>query len=65
MISMSCWVRDDTETAAYMIVEKLFDDRMACLARRNHFANRGNRLTLDEYVSMKHMLISRTEPASA
>jgi len=45
---------------AYMIVEKLFDDRMACLARRNHFANRGNRLTLDEYVSMKHMLISRT-----
>jgi len=50
---------------AYMIVEKLFDDRMACLVRRNHFANRGNRLTLDEYVSMKHMLISRTEPASA
>ena len=45
---------------AYMIVEKLFDDRMACLVRRNHFANRGNRLTLDEYVSMKHMLISRT-----
>jgi DNA-binding transcriptional LysR family regulator len=45
---------------AYMTVEELFDDRMACLVRRNHPANRGERLTLDEYVSKKHMLISRT-----
>jgi len=45
---------------AYMIVEKLFDDRMTCLVSRNHPANRGDCLTLDEYVSMKHMLISRT-----
>jgi DNA-binding transcriptional LysR family regulator len=45
---------------AYMTVEELFDDRMVCLVRRNHPANRGERLTLDEYVSMKHMLISRT-----
>jgi DNA-binding transcriptional LysR family regulator len=44
----------------YMIVEKLFDDRMTCLVRRNHPANRGDCLTLDEYVSKKHMLISRT-----
>jgi len=45
---------------AYMTVEELFDDRMACLVRRNHPASRSERLTLDEYVSMKHMLISRT-----
>ena len=45
---------------AYMTIEELFDDRMACLVRRNHPANRSERLTLDEYVSMKHMLISRT-----
>lgn len=44
----------------YMIVEKLFDDRMTCLVGRNHPANRSDRLTLDEYVAMKHMLISRT-----
>jgi DNA-binding transcriptional LysR family regulator len=44
----------------YMIVEKLFDDRMTCLVSRNHPAIRGDSLTLDEYVSMKHMLISRT-----
>jgi DNA-binding transcriptional LysR family regulator len=44
---------------AYLIVEKLFDDRMTCLVSLNHPVNSGDRLTLDEYVSMKHMLISR------
>ena len=44
-----------------MIVEKLFDDRMACLVRKNYPTKRGGRLPLDEFISMKHMLISRTE----
>jgi DNA-binding transcriptional LysR family regulator len=43
-----------------MIVEKLFDDRMTCLVRKNYPKNRGGRLTLNEFISMKHMLISRT-----
>jgi DNA-binding transcriptional LysR family regulator len=44
----------------YMVVEKLFEDRMTCLVARNHPAIPADRLTLDEYVAMKHMLISRT-----
>lgn len=43
-----------------MIVEKLFDDRMTYLVRKNYPKNRAGRLTLDEFISMKHMLISRT-----
>jgi len=43
-----------------MMVEKLFVDRMTCLVRKNYAKNRGGRLTLDEFISMKHMLISRT-----
>ena len=48
-----------------MIVEKLFDDRMTCLVRKNYPKNRSGCLALDEYVSMKHMLISPRERASA
>jgi DNA-binding transcriptional LysR family regulator len=44
----------------HLVVEKLFDDRMTCIVSRNHPANRAELPTLDEYVSMKHMLISRT-----
>jgi DNA-binding transcriptional LysR family regulator len=46
--------------AGYLISEKLFDDRVTCLVSRRHPANEGVRLTLDEYLSMRHMLISRT-----
>ncbi|MGH9776753.1 MAG: LysR family transcriptional regulator, partial [Candidatus Acidiferrales bacterium] len=46
--------------AGYLISEKLFDDRMTCLVSRSHPANEGALLTLDEYLSMRHMLISRT-----
>jgi DNA-binding transcriptional LysR family regulator len=42
-----------------MIVQKLFEDRMTCLVARDHPAVRTDRLTLDEYVALKHMLISR------
>ena len=45
--------------AGYLISEKLFDDRVTCLVSRSHPANEGARLTLDEYLSMRHMLISR------
>ena len=45
--------------AGYLISEKLFDDRVTCLVSRSHPANEGVRLTLDEYLSMRHMLISR------
>jgi DNA-binding transcriptional LysR family regulator len=45
--------------AGYLISEKLFDDRVTCLVSRRHPANEGVRLTLDEYLSMRHMLISR------
>ena len=44
----------------HMIVQKLFEDRMTCLVARDHPASRAERLTLDEYVALKHMLISRT-----
>ena len=43
----------------HLVVEKLFDDRMTCLVSLNHPVNSGDHLTLDKYVSMKHMLISR------
>ncbi len=44
----------------HMIVQKLFKDRMTCLVARDHPAVRTDLLTLDEYVALKHMLISRT-----
>jgi DNA-binding transcriptional LysR family regulator len=45
--------------ASYLISTKLFDDRVTCLVSRSHPANKGVRLMLDEYLSMRHMLISR------
>jgi DNA-binding transcriptional LysR family regulator len=45
---------------SYLISEKLFDDRVTCLVSRSHPANEGVGLTLDQYISMRHMLISRT-----
>jgi DNA-binding transcriptional LysR family regulator len=39
--------------------EKLFDDRMVCAVREDH-REVGDRLTLDEYLALPHMLISRT-----
>jgi DNA-binding transcriptional LysR family regulator len=37
----------------------LFDDRMACLVRADH-PSVGDTLSLDEYLALPHMLISRT-----
>jgi DNA-binding transcriptional LysR family regulator len=45
---------------AYLSKTKLFDDRMACVVGRQHSLGKSGRLTLEEYVSCKHMLISRT-----
>ncbi|PWB90584.1 LysR family transcriptional regulator [Methylocystis sp. MitZ-2018] len=45
---------------AYLSRTKLFEDRMACVVGRQHMIGRSGRLTLEEYVSRKHMLISRT-----
>lgn len=46
--------------APYLRKEKLFDDRMTCVVARKHPISRKKELTLEEYVSRKHMLISRT-----
>ncbi len=46
--------------AGYLNSDKLFEDRMACLAGNGHPANADGPLSLQEYVGMKHMLISRT-----
>ena len=45
---------------SHLVREKLFDDRMVCVVRRDHPKARGTSLSLDDYLSMKHMLISRT-----
>ncbi|MCI0654026.1 MAG: LysR substrate-binding domain-containing protein [Methylococcaceae bacterium] len=45
---------------AYLNSEKLFQDRMACLIRKEDAETDQNELSLDEYVAMKHILISRT-----
>ena len=45
---------------AYLSRTKLFEDRMACVVGRQHMIGKSGRLTLEEYVSRKHMLISRT-----
>lgn len=46
--------------AAYLNKAKLFDDRMTCVVARKHPVGKKKALTLEEYVSRKHMLISRT-----
>lgn len=45
---------------AYLSKAKLFDDRMACVVGRRNSIGENGPLTLDEYISHKHMLISRT-----
>jgi len=45
---------------AYLSRTKLFEDRMACVVGIQHMIGKSGRLTLEEYVSRKHMLISRT-----
>ena len=47
---------------AYLSRTKLFEDRMACVVGMQHMIGKSGRLTLEEYVSRKHMLISRTGP---
>ncbi|ULO23797.1 LysR family transcriptional regulator [Methylocystis sp. SB2] len=44
----------------YLSRTKLFDDRMACVVGMQHMIGKSGRLTLEEYVLRKHMLISRT-----
>lgn len=46
--------------AGYLKCDKLFEDRMSCLASPAHTPIKDGQLSLDEYVAMKHMLISRT-----
>jgi DNA-binding transcriptional LysR family regulator len=46
--------------AAYLNKAKLFDDRMTCVVARKDPVGKMKALTLEEYVSRKHMLISRT-----
>lgn len=46
--------------AGYLNCDKLFEDRMTCLMREGHPPDGEDQLSLDEYVAMKHMLISRT-----
>ncbi|MFO1417461.1 MAG: LysR family transcriptional regulator [Methylotetracoccus sp.] len=43
--------------------EKLFDDRMVCVVRADHPAV-GDSLTLDDYLALSHVLISRTGVAT-
>lgn len=43
-----------------LVREKLFDDRMVSVVRRGHPKSSVKDLTLDDYLAMKHMLISRT-----
>jgi DNA-binding transcriptional LysR family regulator len=43
--------------------EKLFDDRMVCVVRADH-PEVGASLSLDEYLALPHMLISRTGVAT-
>lgn len=44
----------------YLSRSKLFDDRMICVVSKKHQVGKKRELTLEEYVSCKHMLISRT-----
>lgn len=38
----------------------LFDDRMACLVRKDHPLAKAGELSMDQYLAANHMLISRT-----
>ena len=46
--------------ASYLNCEKLFEDRMSCLVRHDNPPYDAGPLSLEQYVAMKHMLISRT-----
>ena len=46
--------------APYLRKDKLFDERMTCVVAKRHPVGKRQELTLEEYVSSKHMLISRT-----
>ncbi|HTO79972.1 MAG TPA: LysR family transcriptional regulator [Methylocystis sp.] len=45
---------------SHLARENLFDDRMVSVVRRGHPKSGGTELTLDDYLAMKHLLISRT-----
>jgi DNA-binding transcriptional LysR family regulator len=44
----------------HLVREKLFEDRMVSVVRRGHPKSDKKALTIDDYLAMKHMLISRT-----
>jgi len=46
--------------ASYLSCRKLFEDRMTCLLRQDHPSVQGDTVSLEDYVGLKHMLISRT-----
>jgi DNA-binding transcriptional LysR family regulator len=46
--------------ATYLNCDRLFEDRMTCLLRRTDSNDEKRELSLDEYVAMNHILISRT-----
>lgn len=46
--------------AGYLNCRKLFEDRMTCLVRQDHPSIQRDTVSLDSYVGLKHMLISRT-----
>jgi DNA-binding transcriptional LysR family regulator len=46
--------------AGYLNCDKLFEDSMTCLIGDGFSPNEYDQLTLEAYVAMKHMLISRT-----
>jgi DNA-binding transcriptional LysR family regulator len=45
---------------SHLARKKLFDDRMVSVVRRGHPKSGEGELTLDDYLAMKHLLISRT-----
>lgn len=46
--------------ATYLNKVKLFDDRMTCVVASKNPISKKKQLTLEDYVTRKHMLISRT-----
>lgn len=46
--------------ASHLNCDKLFEDNMTCLMSNGFYSDEHGQLTLEKYVAMKHMLISRT-----
>ncbi|MGR9108568.1 MAG: LysR family transcriptional regulator [Gammaproteobacteria bacterium] len=46
--------------AGYLKCDRLFTDQMACLVRNDASNQAKSQMSLEEYLAMKHMLISRT-----